>query len=68
MKILKAFCRGWIFCAIALWARMSSIGEDVIVVGGGNVAIDVALTAKRKGARNVTLVCLESRAEMPAWE
>jgi len=24
MKILKAFCRGWIFCAIALWARMSS--------------------------------------------
>ena len=45
-----------------------SIGEDVIVVGGGNVAIDVALTAKRKGARNVTLVCLESREEMPAWE
>ena len=45
-----------------------SIGEDVIVVGGGNVAIDVALTARRKGARNVTLVCLESREEMPAWE
>ena len=45
-----------------------AIGEDVIVVGGGNVAIDVALTAKRKGAKNVTLVCLESRAEMPAWE
>jgi heterodisulfide reductase subunit A-like polyferredoxin len=44
------------------------IGEDVIVVGGGNVAIDVALTAKRKGAKNVTLVCLESREEMPAWE
>ena len=45
-----------------------SIGEDVIVVGGGNVAIDVALTAKRKGAKNVTLVCLERREEMPAWE
>ena len=44
------------------------IGEDVIVVGGGNVAIDVALTAKRKGAKNVTLVCLERRQEMPAWE
>ncbi len=43
------------------------IGEDVIVVGGGNVAIDVALTAKRKGS-NVTLVCLEARDEMPAWE
>jgi len=44
------------------------IGEDVIVVGGGNVAIDVALTAKRKGAKNVTLICLEKREEMPAWE
>ena len=44
------------------------IGEEVIVVGGGNVAIDVALTAKRKGAKNVTLVCLERREEMPAWE
>jgi len=44
------------------------IGDDVIVVGGGNVAIDVALTAKRKGAKKVTLVCLEKREEMPAWE
>ncbi len=44
------------------------IGEDVVVVGGGNVAIDVALTAKRKGAKKVTLVCLESRDEMPAWQ
>ena len=45
-----------------------SIGKEVIVVGGGNVAIDVALTAKRKGAEKVTLVCLEKREEMPAWE
>ncbi len=44
------------------------IGKDVLVIGGGNVAIDVALCAKRKGADNVTLVCLESRDEMPAWE
>ncbi len=44
------------------------MGKDVLVIGGGNVAIDVALTAKRKGARNVTMVCLESREEMPAWE
>jgi len=45
-----------------------AIGEDVVVVGGGNVAIDVALTAKRKGAKNVTLICLETREEMPAWQ
>jgi NADPH-dependent glutamate synthase beta subunit-like oxidoreductase len=45
-----------------------SVGERVIVVGGGNVAIDVALTAIRKGAKEVSLVCLEQREEMPAWE
>lgn len=43
--------------------------ELVIVVGGGNVAIDVARSAVRLGSR-VELVCLESREEMPAhdWE
>ena len=49
--------------------KKPEIGNDVIVIGGGNVAIDVALTAKRHGApENVTLLCLESREEMPAWE
>ncbi|MBE9574793.1 MAG: FAD-dependent oxidoreductase [Proteobacteria bacterium] len=45
-----------------------SVGKRVIVIGGGNVAIDVALTAKRVGAQEITLVCLERREEMPAWE
>ena len=45
-----------------------SIGKKVVVIGGGNVAIDVALTAIRKGARDVSLVSLEQRDEMPAWE
>jgi NADPH-dependent glutamate synthase beta subunit-like oxidoreductase len=45
-----------------------NIGKDVLVIGGGNVAVDVALTAKRKGAQNVTMICLEKRDEMPAWE
>lgn len=43
-------------------------GKDVLVVGGGNVAIDVARTAKSIGARSVKLVCLEQRNEMPAWD
>lgn len=45
-------------------------GVDVIVVGGGNVAMDVARTARRLGAGSVRVVCLESREEMPAspWE
>ena len=44
--------------------------ERVLVVGGGNVAVDVALTALRLGAKEVTMACLESREEMPAnpWE
>ena len=42
------------------------IGSDVIVTGGGNVAMDVAITAKRLGAKNVTMACLESREIMPA--
>ncbi|MBW1869077.1 MAG: FAD-dependent oxidoreductase, partial [Deltaproteobacteria bacterium] len=44
------------------------LGKKVIVIGGGNVAIDVALTAKRVGAEEITLVCLEKREEMPAWD
>ncbi len=45
-----------------------NISDDVLVCGGGNVAMDVALTAKRMGAKNVTLICLEQRHEMPATE
>lgn len=41
-------------------------GKNVIVCGGGNVAMDVALTARRLGAESVILVCLEKRDEMPA--
>ncbi len=44
------------------------LGKKVLVIGGGNVAVDVALTAKRKGAEEVTLICLEKRKEMPAWD
>jgi NADPH-dependent glutamate synthase beta subunit-like oxidoreductase len=42
--------------------------EKVIVIGGGNVAIDVALSALRCSAKEVTMACLESREEMPAHE
>ena len=40
--------------------------RHVLVVGGGNVAMDVAITARRLGAESVTLACLESEPEMPA--
>ena len=41
-------------------------GEDVVVVGGGNTAIDSARSAWRLGAKNVTVVYRRTRAEMPA--
>jgi NADPH-dependent glutamate synthase beta subunit-like oxidoreductase/NAD-dependent dihydropyrimidine dehydrogenase PreA subunit len=44
--------------------------DRVIVIGGGRVAVDAALTAKRCGAKEVTMVCLEKQEDMPAqaWE
>jgi NADPH-dependent glutamate synthase beta subunit-like oxidoreductase len=44
--------------------------ERVIVIGGGRVAMDVALTSLRCGAGEVTMVCVESGEEMQAhgWE
>ena len=47
-----------------------ALKDRVLVVGGGNVAVDVALTALRIGAKDVIMACLESRDEMPAnpWE
>ena len=39
---------------------------DVVVIGGGNVAIDVARTSTRVGDYNVSMFCLEDRANMPA--
>jgi NADPH-dependent glutamate synthase beta subunit-like oxidoreductase len=43
------------------------LGSSVIVIGGGNVAIDTALTAKRIGTPSVRVVCLERPDEMSAF-
>ncbi len=40
--------------------------ERVLVVGGGNTAIDAARTALRRGAEHVVIACLEDRTDMPA--
>lgn len=50
---------------VKTWMR-DKVGRDVVVVGGGNVAVDVAVTARRLGARNVTMVSLETAEQMPA--
>ena len=43
------------------------MGQNVLVIGGGNVAVDAARTAVRLGAAKVTMMMLESEQEMPAW-
>ncbi len=42
------------------------LNGKVVVLGGGNVAIDVAMTALRQGGRDVRMACLEQAHEMPA--
>ncbi len=61
---------GWEFLKDVSLGNAPEINGKVAVVGGGNVALDVALTAKRLGATEVNVVCLETREEMPAhpWE
>jgi heterodisulfide reductase subunit A2 len=44
-----------------------AIGKRVVVVGGGNVAIDAARVARRLGAEKVSVVYRRSEAEMPAY-
>ncbi|MFI4912495.1 MAG: NADPH-dependent glutamate synthase [Sedimentisphaeraceae bacterium JB056] len=43
-----------------------TVGKNVAVIGGGNVAMDAARTALRLGAENVYLIYRRSEAEMPA--
>jgi len=43
------------------------VGKDVVVIGGGNAAIDAARTALRLGAARVTVVYRRTREQMPAY-
>lgn len=47
--------------------RRACPGDRVVVIGGGNVAIDAARVARRLGAREVTLAYRRSEREMPAY-
>lgn len=48
--------------------EVASVGEKVVVLGGGPVAFDCAHAARRLGASQVTVACLESREAMKAGE
>ncbi|MGD9306427.1 MAG: FAD-dependent oxidoreductase, partial [Desulfobacterales bacterium] len=46
----------------------AEVGKKVAIIGGGNVAIDVARSAVRLGADEVNIIYRRTRNEMPAWE
>lgn len=60
--------RGIEYLRVRCMEEKWKINENMLVVGGGNVAFDVARTSVRNGAKKVTMVCLESRDEQTADE
>jgi len=61
-------CQGVDFLREANLTGQAEVGKNVAIIGGGNVAIDVARSAVRMGAERVTIIYRRTRAEMPAWE
>lgn len=60
--------RGIEYLRVLCMGEKWKIGEHVLVIGGGNVAFDVARSSVRNGAKSVTMICLESRDEQTADE
>ena len=59
---IEGVLHGVEFLREAASAKKPAVKERVLVIGGGNVAVDVARTALRLGAKNVEMVCLEGPA------
>ena len=65
---LPGVYHGLPFLRDARSGQQPEVGERVVVIGGGNVAVDAAQTALRLGAEGVTIACLEAEEELPAFE
>lgn len=55
---------GWEFLRDVALGKEVSVGSDVVIVGGGNAAIDVALTAKRMGAKTISITSRKAKEDM----
>ncbi len=64
---LKGVYYGLPFLRAARSDTKPVVGKEVVIIGGGNVAVDAAQTALRLGAHKVSMVCLESYDEIPAY-
>ena len=63
---LKGVMSGIDFLREVNLGRKITIGNDVVVIGGGSTAMDAARLARRLGAGNVRVVYRRTRTEMPA--
>lgn len=63
---LKGVIANIAFLRNAAMGKETGIGKRIVVLGGGNVAFDCARTAKRLGAEEIHLACLEARDKMTA--
>ncbi|PWB67648.1 MAG: hypothetical protein C3F14_01520 [Deltaproteobacteria bacterium] len=66
----EGFLDGQTFLTRIRRGEMQRLDGSLAVIGGGDVAVDVARSAIRLGAKEVTIACLESRETMPAlpWD
>ncbi len=65
---IEGVCQGVNFLRELNLTGKTWVGRQVGIIGGGNVAIDVARSAVRLGAQKVTIFYRRTRQEMPAWE
>lgn len=65
---LDGVCQGVSFLKELNLTGKTKVGKHIGIIGGGNVAIDVARAAIRLGAQKVTILYRRTRKEMPAWE
>lgn len=49
-------------------AQAVDLGKTVIILGGGNVALDAAVVARQSGVEQVIVLYRRTRQEMPGWE
>jgi len=54
------------FLGQAKQGSIKNIEKDILIIGGGDVAMDVAMTAKGLGSENIKVVAIETLAEFPA--
>ncbi len=65
---LNGVCQGVEYLKELNLSGHAETGKNIAVIGGGNVACDVARCAKKLGAEKVRIIYRRSRHEMPAWD